>query len=124
MKEGPEFIIRWINYRIGDVSLIMPTVYVLALFILALLIVWGITTLWCHWRFKKWAKLYIREANQEREDKINELRRLHEGKIELIKELRKELATWKRAGAKLQVFMHDASKVIQEPTRVKQEEGE
>ena len=117
MKPKSEFIIRWVNYTFGDVSLIMPTVYILALFIIAILIVWAGTTLWCNWRYKKKAEIYIRETNCEREEKIGELRRLHEEKIEMIKRLRRELIIWEKAGARLQVLMFEANRLIQNPTR-------
>lgn len=124
MKPKSEFIIRWINYTFGDVSWLMPTVYVMALFILALLIVWSGTVLWCRWRFYKRIRITIKAAHQELETEIVGLKKDLELANKKVSALRKDLLIWERAGARLQELAFESNKIIQSPTRLIPKGGE
>ena len=101
----------------------MPTVYVMALFILALLIVWSATVLWCRWRFYKRIRITIRAAHQELTEELVGLKKDLELSKRMVVALRKDLLIWEKAGIRLQELMFDANKVIQSPTRIDPKSG-
>jgi len=96
----------------------MPTVYVMALFILALLMMWSATALWCRWRFYKRVRITIKAAHQELTEELVGLKKDLEVSNKTVVALRKDLLIWENAGSRLQELMFDANKVIRAPTRV------
>ena len=118
MREGPEFVIRWLNYSFGDFSLIMPTLYIMALFIAGLLVVWAGTAFWCNWRYEKKAEAYIKGANSKRENRLLELKFEN---IELKKEilrLQYEAIGWRKAAEVAQLLIRRVDEIIHNPSRI------